>query len=112
MGILFSLSRTFTRTGMYVSPAVRSMLDHPVDEAVTLVLGLADEPATGDVAEQVRECGGHVERHLEFQSLAVSIEQDDVAGLCEIDGIDSIETANTLSMTLDGAGEDVRPGGD
>lgn len=98
---------------MYVSPAVRSMLDHPVaDEAVTLVLGLADDGATGDVAEQVSECGGRVNRHLEFQSLAVSIEQDDIAELCEIDGVDSIETANTLSMTLDGAGEDVRPGED
>lgn len=74
---------------MYVSPAVRSIRDDPVEKATDL---------------------GTVESELPFETLAVIVPHERVADVCDLDGVATVETANTLGIDLDGAGEDVRPG--
>ena len=94
---------------MYVSPAVRTIRDDPIEgEPVSLLLEVADEVPVDDVATAVEELGGTVETELEFRTLRVTVDQERVGAVCETDGIDVVETANTLGIDIDGAGEDVR----
>lgn len=93
---------------MYVSPAVRSIRDRPIDgEPVTLLVRAADDVET--VRERIETAGWTVDRRLAFETLAVSVPQTAVAELCALEGIESIETDRTLTIDPDGAGEDVSP---
>lgn len=93
---------------MYVSPAVRSIREHPVPgEEVTLLLTVADDADVTAVAGAVAERGGTVTDRLAFGTLAVAVAHDSVAAVCALDGIEAVETDDTLGVTLDGAGEDV-----
>jgi hypothetical protein len=98
----------------YVSHPVRRLREDPIaDEDVTLVLDVADAEtadaaALDRVAAAVRELGT-VDERLQFGSLEVTVPQDRLDDVCSLDGIASIETAQTRSMGGD-AGEDVRPG--
>ncbi|WP_436907890.1 hypothetical protein [Halosimplex marinum] len=95
---------------MYVSPAVRTIRDDPVEgESVVLLLEVADDAAIDDVAAAVADAGATVEDELEFRTLKVSVAHERVGAVCEVDGIDHVETGNTLGIDPDGAGEDVRP---
>ncbi|WP_415378952.1 hypothetical protein [Halosimplex sp. TS25] len=97
---------------MYLSPAVRTIRDDPMEgEPVTLLLEVADEAAVEDVASAVREAGATVEEELEFRTLRVAVDQERVGAVCETGGIETVETSNTLGLDPDGAGEDVRPDG-
>jgi hypothetical protein len=93
---------------MYLSHPVRRIREDPIEgETVSLVLDIDEEATTLDgVAEAVTDCGGRVEDRLAFGSLEVTIAQERVADVCEIDGIDAIETTNTIASHGD-AGEDV-----
>jgi hypothetical protein len=103
---------TDQRAGMYVSPAVRTIRDDPVEgESVALLLEVADEASLDDVAAAVEAAGATVEDELEFRTLKVSAPHERVGAVCEVDGIDHVETGNTLGIDPDGAGEDVRPDG-
>ena len=91
---------------MYVSPAVRSIREHPAeDESVTLLVRATDDAA--EIHDRVEAAGGTIERTLEFETVAVSVPQTAVGEICELDGIESIETDQTLTIDADGAGEDV-----
>lgn len=91
---------------MYVSPAVRSIREHPAkDESVTLLVRAADDVA--EIRDRIETAGGTIEETLEFETLAVSISQTDVGAICDLDGIEYIETDQTLTIDADGAGEDV-----
>jgi hypothetical protein len=93
---------------MYVSPAVKSLREHPIEgESVTVLLRVADGTDVDTVAEAVRDVGATVEAELRFETLAVSVDQEEVGAVCAIDGIESIETEDALSIDADGAGEDV-----
>jgi len=95
---------------MYVSPAVRSLVEDPLEgESITLLVEVADdyEPGVDAVAEQVAELGGRVEDRRRFGTLVVSISQALVESLCELDGIGVVETDNAVAIDPDGAGEDV-----
>jgi hypothetical protein len=95
-------------SGMYVSPAVRSIRDRPIEgESITLLVRAADDIEA--VVDQLKGIGGTVERRLEFDTVAVTVAQTDIAVVCELDGVESIETEQTLTMDPDGAGEDVTP---
>ncbi|WP_123536824.1 hypothetical protein [Halosimplex salinum] len=95
---------------MYVSPAVRTIRDDPFEgESVTLLLEVADEVPVDDVADAVREVGGRVDDELEFRTLKTVVAHEQVGAVCEIEGIETVETGNTLGIDPDGAGEDVRP---
>lgn len=94
---------------MYVSPAVRTIRDDPVEgETVTLLLETTVEGDVDDLAAAVSELGT-VEAELAFETLAVSVPHERVADVCDLPGIATVETANTLGIDPDGAGEDVRP---
>ncbi|WP_136688849.1 hypothetical protein [Halorhabdus amylolytica] len=93
---------------MYVSPAVKSISRRPIEGAsVTVLLRVADGTDVDTVGDAVREVGGTVESELQFRTLMVSVAHEDLPAVCAIDGIESIETKNTLAIDADGAGEDV-----
>lgn len=93
---------------MYVSRPVRAIRDDPAPgESVTLLLRLADDADPGAVAAAVREVGGAVERELRFGDLAVTVDHEAVAEVCDLDGLEAVETDSVHEMDLDGAGEDV-----
>jgi len=100
---------------MYVSPAVRTIRDDPVEgESVTLLLEVADDATTDEVAAAVEAAGGTVEEELRFRTLRATVAHERVGAVCEVGGVDHVETGNTLGLDPDeaeGAGEDVRPGG-
>jgi hypothetical protein len=92
---------------MYLSHPVRRIRDNPAeDETVTLRVIATDETAADQLATQVVEFGTAEER-LRFAGLLVTLPQQRVEDICALEGIDSIETANTLKMDVEGAGEDV-----
>lgn len=69
---------------MYISPAVRSIVDDPLEgESVTLLVEVEDgyEPGVDAVAERVEDVGGSVEDRRRFGTLIVSISQSDVEQL-------------------------------
>lgn len=85
---------------MYLSHPVRRMRDDPLpDESVTLVVELADESAREPFLDAVAAYDGTVDRDLQFADLAVRVPESAVADLCEIEGIERIETGNTLDIT-------------
>lgn len=96
---------------MYVSPAVRTIREDPIEgEEVTLLVEAADEVSLSDLAERLEAAGATVEEELEFRTLRVAVAHEDVGAVCDCEGVAVVETANTLTMDPDGAGEDVRPG--
>ncbi|QLH84679.1 hypothetical protein [Halosimplex pelagicum] len=100
---------------MYLSPAVRTIRDGPVEgESVTLLLEVADDATTDEVAAAAEAAGGTVEAELQFRTLKATVPHERVGAVCEVDGVAHIETGNTLGIDPDGAegaGEDVRPDG-
>lgn len=92
----------------YVSRPVRRVREEPVPgEDARLLLRVADGGDPERVAEAAREAGGEVLADRGFGTLEVEVDHQDVDGICEIDGLDAVETVGTLEMDLDGAGEDV-----
>ena len=90
----------------YLSHPVRAMRDDPMPEgsaALLLRLGDADVETT---AARVEDLGGEVDAELEFETLRVVLPESAVVDLCELDGVESIETDATIRMGGD-AGEDV-----
>jgi hypothetical protein len=100
---------------MYVSPAVRTIRDDPVPgESVTLLLEVADDAAVDDVAAAAEAAGATVEEQLQFRTLETTVAHERVGAVCAVEGIDHVETGNTLGIDpegAEGAGEDVRPDG-
>lgn len=95
---------------MYVSRAVQTIRDDPVpDETVTLLVTPASDVGEVRAALEpvVDEHGGEIADELAFETLAVTVPQEAVEAVCATDGIEAVETDATLSMTPDGAGEDV-----
>ncbi|MDS0260245.1 hypothetical protein NDI56_12645 [Haloarcula sp. S1CR25-12] len=94
---------------MYVSRAVRSIRDDPIEgESVALALTTADDADTEAVASAAATAGATVERRLQFDDLAVSVPQDRVADLCAIEGLDAVETTDAIAITTaDATDEDV-----
>jgi hypothetical protein len=95
---------------MYVSPAVRTIVDDPLDgEPVTLLVEVDDEyePGIDVVADRIEAIGGAVEDRRRFGTLVVSLPQNRVTEVCELDGLAVVETDNAVTIDSDGAGEDV-----
>ena len=92
----------------YVSRPVRHLREDPIpDEDVELLLRTTDEADTDEVAESIRNLGGEVVADRGFGALEIELGQEAVDSVCEIDGLEAIETTDTLTIDLDGAGEDV-----
>ncbi|ELZ91116.1 hypothetical protein [Haloferax sulfurifontis] len=81
---------------MYLSHPVRRMRDDPLDgEVVALRVEPADD-AREALETRVESLGGSLERELRFGGVVVSLAESAVSDLCELDGIERIETADTL----------------
>jgi len=92
---------------MYLSHPVRRMRDDPqTGEAVTLLVRAVANDAVDDLAERLADLGT-VEDRLRFATVRVTVPQVAVADVCELSGVDSVETANTLELDAAGAEEDV-----
>lgn len=96
---------------MYLSHAVRTIRDDPMaGESVDLVVTLGDDAAdasdsvseaTGDpeaFGASVSALGGAVVADLQFSAVHVRLPEPAVADLCALDGIERIETAETLRL--------------
>ncbi|MFB6178477.1 MAG: hypothetical protein ABEI77_01980 [Halorientalis sp.] len=98
---------------MYLSPVVRTLRDDPVpDTDVTLLLTIADDSsasAVETIEETVNGVDGSVDDHLQFDTLAVTVPQSEIAALCELDGVAAIETENAIGITPGDAEEDLDP---
>ncbi|WP_327052559.1 hypothetical protein [Halomicrococcus gelatinilyticus] len=92
---------------MYVSRPVRAIRDDPTPgESATLLLRLGDADPDA-VRATVDECGGAVTADLAFETLRVDVPEEAVASLCELDGLDAVETDAPLDVGAGDAGEDV-----
>jgi hypothetical protein len=94
---------------MYVSRAVRAIRDDPIEgEPVGLALTTADDADPDAVAAAAEESGATVERRLQFDDLAVSVPHEQVAAVCDIDGLAAVETTDAIAITTaDATDEDV-----
>lgn len=93
---------------MYVSPAVRSIRDDPIEgETVTLLVEVADDGDENAVATAIEEVGGSVRSRRRFGTLEVAVGHERVGEVCALSGLALVETDNAVSIDPDGAGEDV-----
>ncbi|PSP79125.1 hypothetical protein BRC81_06565 [Halobacteriales archaeon QS_1_68_20] len=93
---------------MYVSHPVRAIRDDPVPgEEVRLLLRVDEDADPDRVADAASDAGATGEDRLEFGTLRIRVAHEDVTAVCELEGLAAVETARTLEMDLDGAGEDV-----
>lgn len=85
---------------MYVSHPVRRIRDDPIaGETVELVVAVdAAEATVEGVGDRIEAIGGEVLAELPFDSLRVSVAQEDVGDVCAVSGLERVETANTLSL--------------
>ena len=93
---------------MYVSRAVATIRDDPLpDESIALVLETADDADPDTVAAAADAAGATVDRHLQFDDLQVTVDHEDVAAICTLDGLAAIQTADAIGTHPDEAEEDI-----
>ncbi|KAB1198599.1 MULTISPECIES: hypothetical protein [Haloferax] len=82
---------------MYLSHPVRRMRDDPFDdETAELRVEPADDDARVALDDHVESLGGSIEKELQFGGVVVVLPESEVAALCELDGLERIETVDTL----------------
>jgi len=92
----------------YVSHPVRHVRDDPREgETVDLLVGVDDDADPDAVAAALADLGAAGVEDRGLGALAATVPEPAVADVCEMDGLAAVETTATLSMDLDGAGEDV-----
>jgi hypothetical protein len=86
---------------MYLSHPVRRMRTEPIPgETVTLVVGLGEADRAG-LESALEGTEGRVGGELRYGDVVVSGPESVVADVCELDGVERIETANTLGVPLE-----------
>lgn len=91
---------------MYLSHPVRRLREEPIEgETVTLLVTASDAAAVDDLVDRLGDLGT-VEALLRFGTVRVTVPQPAVDAVCDLQGIDRVETANTLALDPEGAGED------
>lgn len=95
---------------MYLTPTVRTMRDdpHPA-ETVELLVRPVEGTAPGALEEVLSDVGADVLGRTRFDALRVELPETAVADLCELEGIEAVETTDVTRRDADltGAGEDV-----
>jgi hypothetical protein len=92
---------------VYLSHPVRRMCRDPLeDEEATLVLSCDDGADLDAISDAVERAGGTVDARLQYHTLRVTIPEQAVSRLPDIDGVESIKTDNAVGIGGD-AGEDV-----
>ncbi len=83
------------------------MCEEPTEgEAVTLRVTGTDSAENGVLADRLDEVGA-VEERLRFGAFRVTVPQTRLDALCSVEGLESVETADTLGVGQGDAGEDV-----
>ena len=91
----------------YLTHPVRRLREDPADGETVTLLVRADDGVDLDRLADRLAAHGSVEDRLRFATVKVIVPQAAVDAVCALDGIAAIETANTLALDPDGAGEDV-----
>lgn len=87
---------------MYLSHPVRRMRDDPAEgETVTLVVTAVDEAAAATLVDRLDDLGV-VEKRLRFGAIRATVPQTRVGDVCALDGIEAVETGNTLASGIEG----------
>lgn len=93
---------------MYVTPAVRSMQDDPIEgEPVRLLVEVESEELLDDVASAINATEAKVVDERRFGTLVVDTPQEEIEAVLDVDHISVVETANAVTIDADGAGEDI-----
>jgi len=80
----------------YVEHAVREMQENPDSGAsTTLLLGVRSNSIPA-VEEEVESIGGEVTERLPFNTLEVRVPESSLAGILEMEGLESVETDESL----------------
>jgi hypothetical protein len=92
---------------MYVSHAVRSPREEPIEgETVRLVVEPDDDADPDAVAGAAREAGATVEDRLAFGDLVVSVPHERIDDLLAVTGIAVVQTDNAVGIDPGEAEED------
>ena len=95
---------------MYVSNAVKPMVEDPPEEPVSLVLRSEDDVDPEALVDAVEALGGERERDLGFGDVLVTVPGAAVADVLDIGGLSAVETSAVAEQPDAGAaGEDVDP---
>lgn len=87
---------------MYLSHPVRRMREDPFEgETARLVVEL-DDADRSDLAAALDAVDGSLEDELQLGSLLVEMPETNVDEFCETDGLERVETADTLGLGIDG----------
>lgn len=87
---------------MYLSHPVRRIREDPAaGETVSLVLELADDDRYDALVSAADDLDGSVDRDLGFAAHLVTVPETAVDDLCDFDGVERIETADTISLDFD-----------
>lgn len=95
----------------YLTHPVRRIREDPVEgETVTLLVTAEgeDDAAADHLADRLADLGT-VEERLRFGTVKATVPHEAVDEACDLPGVEAVETANTLAIDPDGAGEDVDP---
>jgi hypothetical protein len=91
---------------MYLSHPVRRIREDPVaGETVSLVLELADDDRYDALVSAVDDLDGSIDRDLGFAAYLVTVPETAVGDLCDLDGVERIETADTISLGIETGAE-------
>jgi hypothetical protein len=83
---------------MYLSHPVRRIRDDPTEgETVTLRITAADDETADALVEELDD-HGVVEKRLRFGGIRMTLPEPAVTEICALEGIESIETGNTLTI--------------
>jgi hypothetical protein len=92
----------------YVSHPVRHVRDDPTaGETLDVVVRVTEGADAEQVADALGDLGAEDVEDRGLGALAARVPEPAVADVCELPGLASVETTDTLSMHPDGAGEDV-----
>lgn len=92
---------------MYLTHPVRRMRENPAEgEEVVLVVSVESGEVSEDDEARIESAGGTVTDRLQFGAVRVEIPQERIEALCEVPGIESIETEHAVGIGGD-AGEDI-----
>ena len=93
---------------MYVSNAVKPIVENPPEEPVSLVLRSEDGIDPETLVDAVGALGGERERDLGFGDVLVTVPGAAVADVLDIEGLSAVETSAVAEQSdAGGAGEDV-----
>ena len=93
---------------MYLSHPVRRIRDDPTPgESVRLVVTAVDPDDVDALVSRFEDAGATIETRLRFGAVRLRIDEDCVATLTSLEGIESVETAATRRLAGGDAGEDV-----